>query len=444
MENIHDFGGKYHEKWTEEEYDRAAIAAENRNPEVHDQLEMSSDSSEDDSDIEQSGDVNDEDEDEVAEKFGVKHMCPLNSLQSFHATTGFPPDILHDLFEGVISQDLLGTIRILNIKKWFSIEDYNQSMERLKYKGHEASDRPQPVPMNKKTKKLKGKACSIWVHVRNFPFIVRKFVKDIEDPILTFGLKLHEITERITALEFKDYEVDVLEQLILDYLDERKVIFEDYPIIGSPKPKTHFLAHYPAAIRLYGPPLSYWTARYESRHRIAKNTAEASKNFINISLTVSTRQQMRLSSVFYHGMFPKSDIVISDKITFKSSLKGSTEFDKSLLSFMSETDFLCSEVQIRNQLYKNSQLVVLELLSPDELKVGLILSILVKDQSVFFVNKQYLATRHTLQYFHVQSDDPTIAFSDATKIVDYKPLINHGTASQVFFCLHHHLSYSYP
>ena len=31
---------------------------------------------------------------------GLKSRCPLNVLQSFHAVTGFPFDIMHDLFEG--------------------------------------------------------------------------------------------------------------------------------------------------------------------------------------------------------------------------------------------------------------------------------------------------------------------------------------------------------
>ena len=128
----------------------------------------------------------------------------------------------------------------------------------------------------------------------------------------------HEITERTCAAEFREYEVYVLEENIIEFLDLRIEIFEEHPVIGNPKPKTHFLSHYPDAIRLYGPPLTYWTARYESRHRIAKSTAESAKNFINISFTVSTRQQLRQSSGFYNGMFPSCDLVISDKIVFKS------------------------------------------------------------------------------------------------------------------------------
>ena len=344
----------------------------------------------------------------------------------------------------MLSQDLLGVIRILSSKKWFTVEDYNRSMGDISYKYYESADRPQSVPTSAKIQKLKGKACSIWTHVRNFPFIIRKFVKDPEDQVLKLGLMLHEITERICAAEFEEYEVHVLEEKIIEFLDLRKEIFEEHPVIGTPKPKTHFLSHYPDAIRLYGPPLTYWTARYESRHRIAKSTAESAKNFINISLTVSTRQQMRQSSVYYHGMFPSCDVVISDKILFKSDINPSAGFENLVLPCMGENDFLCSEIEYKGQVYKNGQLVVLEIFDPDELKVGLIVSVLVKEKTAYFVTKQYVASRTSLQYFHAASDDPTVAVNDITKIVDFKPLINHGTASQLFFCLHHHIRYSYP
>ena len=436
-DDIHDYGSKVHRKWSKEEYDAAATVVENRK-----KAERGEDGSTD-SEAEVTGADEDGDEEEV-ELFGITHRCPLNALQAFHCCTGFPPDLLHDLLEGVISQDLLGVIRILSKKKWFTIEDYNNMLQSLNYRGSEASDRPQSVPLKNTTKKLIGKACSVWVHMRNFPFIIRKFVKNEEDPVLKLGLMLHEITERVTAGEIREYEIVVLEELIVSYLDERKIIAEEYSLLGLPKPKTHFLSHYPQAIRLYGPPLSYWTARYESRHRLAKNTAETSKNFINISHTVSTRQQLRQSSVYYHGMFSTSEMVISTKVTHKSAVGSKSAFEKSITQYMAETDFLCSEIEFKCQEYKQGQLVVLKMVIPDEIKVGLILSILVKKNAAFFVTQEYVAYRQNLQYFKAESDDPPIVITEVSTLADYKPLVNHGNSSRLYFCLHHHISFCYP
>lgn len=37
---------------------------------------------------------------------GVKADCVLNKLTYFHCITGFPPDLLHDLLEGIVPVEL--------------------------------------------------------------------------------------------------------------------------------------------------------------------------------------------------------------------------------------------------------------------------------------------------------------------------------------------------
>ena len=98
------------------------------------------------------------------------------------------------------------------------------------------------------------------------------------------------------------FEVINLEEEILDYLDLRSEVYEEFPnTINNPKPKTHYLSHYPMSFLKYGPPVAYWTARFESKNRIGKMIANSGKNFVNISKTVTQRMQMRQASVYYKG-----------------------------------------------------------------------------------------------------------------------------------------------
>ena len=181
------------------------------------------------------------------------------------------------------------------------MDQYNQRLRMFSFHSYEAADKPQAIPHGK-GKKLPGKAISLWIHCRNFPLLVKSFVKDTDDDVFKLALILVDITNRVAAVEVRNYEIDVLENLIIKYLDERKSIYDShFDLIGRPKPKHHFLTHYGQAIRLFGPPMTYWTARFESKHRVSKNIAESSKNFKNISLTVSVRQQMRMASVYYKG-----------------------------------------------------------------------------------------------------------------------------------------------
>ena len=380
----------------------------------------------------------------VTETYGLKYKCPLNALKSFHCISGLPPDFLHDLLEGVVSQDLLGIVRILNVKGWFSIKSYNSILKALKFKASEAGDRPENIPDNKKVKKLVGKAVSNWSHIRSFPLIIRNFDIDENEPALSLSLLLHEIVERLTASSFEEYEIGLLEEKIIEYLDLRSELYGEYPnLLGNPKPKTHNLTHYPEAVSNFGPPITYWTARYESRHRIAKSAAEASKNFKNISHTLSSRQQQRQSSVFYCGMFAVNDIVIKDKAMFVSDFRGDTELERFLVPLMDSDDYICKEVEYRSQVYTAGDLVVLEALSPDKIKVGLVYTTLIKMDSVGLIVKEYLAVRTWLRYFKGVPVGPNFVMVGAQDLADYKPLFNNGTALLPIFCLHHHISVSY-
>ena len=137
---------------------------------------------------------------------------------------------------------------------------------KFKFSSYEANNRPQELPS--KGKKLSGKACSLWVHARNFPLMINNFIVEKDDQVLCFLLTLSDMSARITATEFREHEIIALENLIIQYLDDRKSVYEMYPdLLGTPKPKHHYLVHYGQSIRLYGPPLSYWTGRFESKHR---------------------------------------------------------------------------------------------------------------------------------------------------------------------------------
>ena len=116
---------------------------------------------------------------------------------------------------------MLAVLRILEYSGKFTIVQYNRELENMLFTSYEASDKPYPVPHEKGVKKLKGKAVSIWCHMRNWPIIVKKLMNDLDydDPILQLGLKLHEICERVTATEFFNYEIDILEvRYVIQYL----------------------------------------------------------------------------------------------------------------------------------------------------------------------------------------------------------------------------------
>ena len=53
---------------------------------------------------------------------------------------------------------------------------------------------------------------------------------------------------------------------------------------------------------------------------LPQSTAEASKNFINISLTISQRQQSRQASTYYNGMYCVDNFILPTKVKTKYDL----------------------------------------------------------------------------------------------------------------------------
>ena len=120
-EHIQDLDGELpHTYWSIKEYDDICDAIE-ANEDVHeefdenvatmpvdaledhmfDEFEEPEDNFDDPESSSESEDETEEDN-ESNKTYGLRKRCPFNVLQSFHAVFGFPPDLLHGLFEGKI------------------------------------------------------------------------------------------------------------------------------------------------------------------------------------------------------------------------------------------------------------------------------------------------------------------------------------------------------
>ena len=83
------------------------------------------------------------------ENDGVKQSCVISDhLSYFHPITGFLPDVLHDLFEGVVPEELAHCLKGLMAKKDFTLEELNKAILCFPYQHSDKVDRPHPVPQN--------------------------------------------------------------------------------------------------------------------------------------------------------------------------------------------------------------------------------------------------------------------------------------------------------
>ena len=111
---------------------------------------------------------------------------------------------------------------------------------------------------------------------------------------------------------------------------------------------------------------------------------------------------------------------------------------------MNENDLICKTVTIKSQVYKKGDLVIIDMEDCDNIEVGLIQTILIREAKVFFVVSKYTATRNKVNYFESQLRSETPCnFIDSAYIKDFKPLIKRGTSEKFVFVFHHHVSFEY-
>jgi hypothetical protein len=256
---------------------------------------------------------------------GVKERCLFNALEAFHCVDQMPFDFMHDWLEKVAPVDCQSILLAFKTSGKLTFKAYNQAIMNLRLEDYEVGDRPFPVKEG--DKKLAGKALSVALHVRLMPLVISSIAELEENcDLLKFLVTIHCINEILMADCLSPQDALNLQKLILQYFTLRQTCNETYPVFAALVPKNHYLEHYPAQILAFGPFVSVWTARYESRHRDFVNWCESSKNFVNVLKTLCYKNQKRLASrldKFENLRFKlESTVRLDPRIFFSKSASG--------------------------------------------------------------------------------------------------------------------------
>ena len=152
---------------------------------------------------------------------------------------------------------------------------------------------------------------------------------------------------------------------------------------------------------------------------------------------------MRMASMYYGGLFDPAYMHLPDKVTRKEDVPVGTAFYEKLSEFMGPSDIICSELILNSQKYQNGDLLVVNVRDRDEVTVGIVQTILVRFEDVFFVIRKYKAVRNRLNFFDSESVESNFTFIKATDLADYKPLVRYGTDLKLKFYFHHYVSFSF-
>lgn len=222
---------------------------------------------------------------------GVKRDCVLNKLSYFETAKGFPPDLLHDLFEGIVPLELGICLKTLILSHFFTLEELNNAIHKFPYRFSDKLNRPQRIPQTFRVSgSIGGNGHENWTLLRLLPLMIGHLVPE-DCKVWGILMDLKDIVELLCSSTFSEESLCYLESKISDH---RNILLEVFPTFKL-KPKHHYLEHYPHHIRRFGPLVDFWTIRFEAKHSFFKRVVQDAKNFKNVPLTLSTQHQLLLT-----------------------------------------------------------------------------------------------------------------------------------------------------
>ena len=220
--------------------------------------------------------------------YGVKGVSCFSFVTDFSPVTFFPPDVMHDVLEGLMTVNITVVLHSFIRRKIITVKTFNQRLANFKFGQADSVDRFSPLPLDflSKNKSISGKAVEKWCMFRLLCLIIGDIVPD--DKFWQLHLLCKEICEIILAPAIDPTWLPHLELTISHH---HKLLAEIAPL--SFTPKVHFVTHYPRLILSFGPLRHLWVMRFEAAHQYFKQIARRVKNFKNISATLSRRYQAK-------------------------------------------------------------------------------------------------------------------------------------------------------
>lgn len=247
---------------------------------------------------------------------GIYQESILNSIKTFHVTTNYCVDVMHDLFEGVCHYNMCHIIKYYTeTTKLFSLDCLNNRKVTFNYGSIEVGNISPPIlDSHIKNSRLKMSAREMWTFVHFFSLMVGDLIP-CDDEVWEFYINFLKMIDILLSYSLTESSISLLQQLIKIHNEKYVFLFND-----TLKPKFHFLVHYPTIIKQSGPPRHFWCFRFEGKHRELKTYARVTSSRKNITLSISKKFQLKFSNLIMQSSIPDitgkdKDKIISEEVT---------------------------------------------------------------------------------------------------------------------------------
>ena len=222
---------------------------------------------------------------------GVMSSCAFNRIDSFHCTTNYVVDAMHDIYNGVAIYVLCKVLKFYIDNKYFTLKQLNDSLDELNLSQVNRSNKPTSVREQNLLRGSLPLSCSeTKIFLYYIPVLIGEFVpEDCQHWRLV--LLLREIALITSAKKICTSSLDYLDSVVSEHNQLYLDLFKD-PL----KPKFHYLLHYKDIILKSGPMSHLWSFRFEAKHQTLKEYANVCKSRVDICMSIANRIQMMMAA----------------------------------------------------------------------------------------------------------------------------------------------------
>ena len=213
---------------------------------------------------------------------GIRARCSFEELIYFDFEYFFPPDIMHDLLEGV--SHMVIVLVFNEALKQMTLNDMNEILQKFNF----GVSVPCISRFHLKKMKIPLKAADTLRFLSLLPLAFGNLF-DATDSVWRL-LIMHCDLLSFCFQDSDKYSKDFLEVLVTEH---NALIYELCPD-NKPKYrcKLHYITHYPALLKHYGCLKLYWCMRFEGMHQFFKRMIAKTHQFRNVPYSCALRYQM--------------------------------------------------------------------------------------------------------------------------------------------------------
>lgn len=224
-------------------------------------------------------------------KTGIKEESVFHCIESFHVTTNFAVDLMHDLFEGVCHYDLCHIINYFtNVKKYFSLARLNLRKQMFDYGPIEIGNKSNEIKSQHiDDSRLKMSASEMICFVSFLSLMIGDLVPR-NDEVWIFFLNFLQLIELLLRFQTSNETAARVKSLVREHHLDYCRLFKD-----TLKPKHHHMLHFDSVMIQSGPPRTHWSFPFEMQHKDHKSYARSITSRKNACVSIAKKFQFEFA-----------------------------------------------------------------------------------------------------------------------------------------------------